>query len=536
MKNLELERKYFIENGEKASYFQWLRSKGTNFTCYEMYMNSLNEEQYINNKISVIRTIIYAFNKPIQFTFFYWTLLILILHKFNFKKPIIKIVLVHFILRVSGDIVDKFGDLMPRYYANTPITDKDGNTIGYQCKYDSSSPEMHPLKWFLTRQIGCMLWCLGEMVADWYPLLRTRAAAKDQQYIWIVYITCGIFNFSKLLLIIIHWLLSPTKLYDEHGVYQKKKIDLFYFDYWIIQLSIIYASFIYDFSVYYVIKKSLSEVNNNQISFLKKFKSFSQYRILVSAWVGAVFLPIISFTIIIKFYFYLKYDYHNLEFTFDEIRQSINNLQYFMIFIDQVLLIRSNEEESEYTFDISYDNHLGKYNISYTLNNNNTLINSSNPSSSMDQSFCRSYNDQSMHRKCSNSNSLNTLYENSFDNQSIYRTNRSNSYSSNIYYNNLNNLNNRNNNNINSENQPMYRYNHSTGSSSGSIYNNEYQSSVINNHNNNLLNDNRNNIFNNSYYNNNINYNISNNNDNNNREHNYDKFNGIDWEWNFLSK
>jgi len=99
MKNLELERKYFIENGEKASYFQWLRSKGTNFTCYEMYMNSLNEEQYINNKISVIRTIIYAFNKPIQFTFFYWTLLILILHKFNFKKPIIKIVLVHFILR-----------------------------------------------------------------------------------------------------------------------------------------------------------------------------------------------------------------------------------------------------------------------------------------------------------------------------------------------------------------------------------------------------------------------------------------------------
>jgi len=96
---LQLERKYFIENGAQASYMEWLFSKGTNFTCYLRYLDSLGEEDKLENKIDVIRGIIYSIHRPLQFTFFYWTLLIFILHKFNFKKPVMKIILAHFILR-----------------------------------------------------------------------------------------------------------------------------------------------------------------------------------------------------------------------------------------------------------------------------------------------------------------------------------------------------------------------------------------------------------------------------------------------------
>jgi len=96
---LQATRSYFIEDRTDASVIDWIRSKGTNFTCYINYLNSLDNEKELNNKIDVIRTIIYAFNKPLQFTFFYWTLLLFILHKFNFKKPLMKIILVHFILR-----------------------------------------------------------------------------------------------------------------------------------------------------------------------------------------------------------------------------------------------------------------------------------------------------------------------------------------------------------------------------------------------------------------------------------------------------
>jgi len=93
------QRKYFIENETEATYFQWLRSRGTNFTCYINYLNSLDDEQKVEYIIEDIRTSAYAINKPIQFAFFYWTILIFILYKFNFKKPIMKIVLIHYILR-----------------------------------------------------------------------------------------------------------------------------------------------------------------------------------------------------------------------------------------------------------------------------------------------------------------------------------------------------------------------------------------------------------------------------------------------------
>jgi len=97
---IETEGHYFIEtNRSNAGYIRWLTSKGTNMTCYLNYLNSLDKEGELNNKIDTIRVIIYSIHCPFQFLFFYWTLLIFILHRFNFKKPVMKIILAHFILR-----------------------------------------------------------------------------------------------------------------------------------------------------------------------------------------------------------------------------------------------------------------------------------------------------------------------------------------------------------------------------------------------------------------------------------------------------
>lgn len=236
---------------------------------------------------------------------------------------------------------------MPHYYANEPIKDELGITTGYKCRNDSSSPERHPLRWFITRQICSILWYVGEIIADWYPLLRTKAVVQNNKSIWFVYFSCCLFNISKLILIGIHLKLSPAELYDEHGVYDVEKVNLFYFYYWAIQLLIIYTSAFYDFTVYYVLKKVVFvHSNNTNIGFLKKFKSISEYRILISALVNFIFLPIVSVTIIMKFYYYYKYGYSNLNFSFDEIRKSIANLQYYMIFIDQILLLHSRNEST----------------------------------------------------------------------------------------------------------------------------------------------------------------------------------------------
>jgi len=100
LQNLELERKYFIEsNRSQATWIQWVTSKGTSFDCYVQYLDKLSQEDRIDNKIEFIRTIIYALHKPFQFTFFYWTILVFILYKFYFKRRIMKIILIHLILR-----------------------------------------------------------------------------------------------------------------------------------------------------------------------------------------------------------------------------------------------------------------------------------------------------------------------------------------------------------------------------------------------------------------------------------------------------
>jgi len=378
----------FVDPKSNLSYWDWLFSKGTNSSCYNEYITSLTDEQKVDNTIEVVRTIIYAFACPLKFTFFYWSILLFILHKFNFNKPVLKIILYHFIFRCIGDILDKLGNLMPRYYANVTIEDPvTGEPQFVECQIGIDMSEKHPLKWLVTRQLAVVFWFTGEIFADWYPLLRTRAVAREAKSIWLVYITCIIFNLSKISMMVHHFTLSPTKLYKSDGAFDGERITDFYYTYWIIHLIIIYASVIYDFAVFYVLKKNVFGVQS-EIGFLKKFRSMSEFRISISVIICIVFLPLISTTIILKYYFMHK-GLKNLNFSFDEIRQLIANVQYFMIFIDQILLIISKEEyqhNSSYNTNQPYPSgyyYSGKSNLSNNSgnnnsNNNNGLNNSSN--------------------------------------------------------------------------------------------------------------------------------------------------------------
>jgi len=93
-------KKYFIEeNRGQRTIMEWLFSRGTNYTCYIQYLYSLNEEQKIENTIDKIKTVVYAIHKPFQFTFFYWTILIFVLYKFNFKNKVLKIISAHLLFR-----------------------------------------------------------------------------------------------------------------------------------------------------------------------------------------------------------------------------------------------------------------------------------------------------------------------------------------------------------------------------------------------------------------------------------------------------
>ncbi|KAG4091218.1 hypothetical protein H8356DRAFT_1708775 [Neocallimastix lanati (nom. inval.)] len=336
--NANLQSK-FISDPSKASVADWLFSRGTSYECFIQDVMLKDEVGQLDSTINTIRLIIYAFAKPLQSQFFYWTLLLLILHKFNFRKPVMKLILAHYILRVVGDILEQIGPLMGSYY----YKDDSG-----ACKGSDVSVEYHPLRWLLTRQIGNIFWYGGEIAGDWYPLLRTRAVAREQKSIWFVYITCGLFNLSKIALIILHWTELPTRLYKDNGAFDEDKKNRFYNIYWAFQGFVILSSFIYDLTVYLVLKRQIFNRSKASFGFLKKFRSISEYRMAISAFIGVIGLPIVSVTLIYKYYYLFRDSekYSNLNFSFEDVRLLISNVQYYMIFIDQILLFRSRDGSS----------------------------------------------------------------------------------------------------------------------------------------------------------------------------------------------
>jgi len=297
--------------------------------------------------------------------FFYWTLIICILHNFNIKKPVMKLILTHFTIRIIGDFFDKLGGLLTRYYANAYVDDL---RIDTKCIQTIFSETVYPLRWVLTRQIATIFWYTGEIFGDWYPLLRTKAVIKDKKLLIPIYITCGLFNLSKIILIINHLNLLPSGLYDENGVFIREKRDNFYIYHWFFQFIIICTSILYDLSVFLVLKKNFFPVNEFDFGFLKKFKTTSEFRIFVTAFISIFLLPFAAFAIILKYYYLITQRVKHAEFSYEDIRISIANLQYFMIFIDQILFFYSDKEHSDILSAISR----GKIKIKKKTNKQNS--------------------------------------------------------------------------------------------------------------------------------------------------------------------
>lgn len=442
-------------------------------------------------------------------------------------------------------MVDKLGDLFPRYFSITMDTDPLGNNI-IGCNFESKDPEKHPFRWFLTRQVGIVLWYTGEIIADWYPLLRTKAVVKNKS-IRKVYATCAIFNLTKIANIILHFTLSPRQLYREDGVYNFDHVQEFYCYYWTLHLIIIYSSVLYDYTVYRVLKKNVFYLSQSEEGFLKKFKTISEYRILISAIIGFIFLPLFSITIFIKFYYYFVLDKKRLDFTFDEIRTSICNVQYYMIFIDQIFLIFSKGEESSNLYANNYSKN-SKNSKNSNINNHTSMMYKSQIRFSTpidnDNNIFSNHKDTSINDQ----NSLveyNSYLSDSINKMNINGNNNNNDKDNSNNNNNLNNINSNTNINTNSngiKNTVRYSNNYINN-----LYNINNAETINNNNKSNISN--ISNIDINSNYIYNDNYNIFNNNSNsnsNNSPHsfeksnsyksiaNYDSYNGYKSEWNYL--
>lgn len=295
--------------------------------CMDFFNRNLTQKEINQAKIYNVRNNVYLSIKPLTSQFFYWTLLLLIMHRFNYRKPVLKIVIFHYILRTIGDMLDFYASRYTDYYHKV-----DGVCV----KDPVNKVEHHPLRWLISRQLAGIFWYSGEIVADWYPLLRTKALADEQKDIWYVYASCFIFNLSKITMMFYHFTVDEGEI--------RMKEDSFYNIYWAIYLVSLCCSLLYDGSVYIAMKRAIfKDTENINFGFLKKFRNMSEYRILVTAIIGLIGIPIMGTSAVLR----LKYS--DYDWSFEDLRILFVNTSYYMMFIDQLMLYNISNEEGSLT-------------------------------------------------------------------------------------------------------------------------------------------------------------------------------------------
>ncbi|OUM60681.1 hypothetical protein PIROE2DRAFT_13498 [Piromyces sp. E2] len=272
---------------------------------------------------------------------FTWLFIVLILHKHSCKKPVFIILIGHYLLLLVNACIKCVLPYFPVNYANYYPYGK--------------------IRWIANCIGECFYYC-GEIVGDWYPLIRTRTVTNNDKKIKIVYVTCIIFNFTKLfgIGVILKNMNINLRMKDDNNQ-NVKDMPQFKVIWYGTLIAVQVASFFYDLSVTYALKTCLfnkmKEYNlGNKINFLDKFKYISELRIFTSMVASITFLPILCY-----FFHILCY---NLQYGEDQTKMRLNepiehfrglvvSINYTFMYIDQILLrVYAERDISNYSLNL----------------------------------------------------------------------------------------------------------------------------------------------------------------------------------------
>ncbi|OUM70542.1 hypothetical protein PIROE2DRAFT_1428 [Piromyces sp. E2] len=253
--------------------------------------------------------------------YFLWVCLILLMNKKNWKRPVMLVLFVHWLLRSTGDALTTTMEYVP----------SDMNSMSNE----------NSQNWLVGIGIANIFWITGEIAGDWYALLRTRAIINNKKKLIPVYITCIIFNLIKVFSIF-HFFYQFSNV--NQGNDGNQNMTQFGLSWWILVAVIQASSFLYDLSVILCLKqnlfKQLKSYSLGKNSFIERFKKISEFRIVFSMLANISFFPII----LLYIFFVLRYSLKNdSSVPFDDdsmevIRKTVINVNFTLMYIDQILL------------------------------------------------------------------------------------------------------------------------------------------------------------------------------------------------------
>ncbi|ORX80365.1 hypothetical protein BCR32DRAFT_22745 [Anaeromyces robustus] len=290
----------------------------------------------------------------------------------KWKNTIIYMIIVNYILRYIGDVIGNISQLMTPKYPTYEYPSNEGYKWGHA--------------------LSRLILYTGDIIADWYLLIRTKAIVKSNKKIRWLYITCIIFNISKIAKIYFNFKYVPFK--DNFNPELKEDVLDFYLrkveykkNKWICDLIGQITSVIYEIAVIIVLKKNVfinyDHITNNATKenfFIVKFKRLSVYRIYCTVFLSILCSPLI-FVFCIKLIIGLnqvnylpddeKISYYKKncnDKNIENVRLAIMNFTYCLMYLDQILLRQYSKQGQVVVFQSNNS-------VNSNFRNNNSNIN-----------------------------------------------------------------------------------------------------------------------------------------------------------------
>jgi len=308
--------------------------------------------------------------------YFTWTCLVLLLNYKKWKRPVVIILFLHWFLRCIGDCFFYSYDLFEKKSNRWPHSNN---------------------SWLYSYGVASIFWYFSEIIGDWYPLLRTTAIIKNKGKLKMVFITCFLYNFIKIIQMFNYLTYVPFRKGYNIPLEEKNYLhDIdereFKFKQWINVAGQQIFSLLYDLAVIRAFKKNIfNNINNiknddssNENRFLYKFKIISEYRIYLSMIITVIGIPFIfGFTSVVVYVNFRNdintKDQNSIDDSrADFLRRIILNLNYNLMYIDQILLRFFVEQN---------------INIRKNYNSSSNTTNSSNPTNHNIFNFNMVYHD-----------------------------------------------------------------------------------------------------------------------------------------------
>jgi len=291
-----------------------------------------------------------------------WLLLVLLLNRTKWRRTIIYILIAYWFLNFITELNLKIYFLFP--------------------KSDDNPFPFTGLPYRITNALYSIFLFISEIVGDWYLLLRTTAITGNRR-IYKLYVICLIFNVTKIYGAYFMVVVQPP--------FSNK--DLFHYGlvFFVIQVT----NIVYDATnIHYLRKIIFNKINkatSNKSNFIELLKCVSEYRLIASMILSIIVTAILTVSLTTSYFLSSiatsdddKQMDHALAMN---IRYDVMRFNYFLMYIDQILL-RFYAERNNPSCKISSTNsYMFRKDMNFSPYGSNTFSSSKNNQIELDNHF-----------------------------------------------------------------------------------------------------------------------------------------------------